>query len=54
MGKSGEHKDIKFDLIKVISDPNFFNRNPHIANYMENQPMTENKDMITTFTSDTV
>ena len=24
LGKSGEHKDLKFDLIKVMSDPNIF------------------------------
>ena len=45
---------LKFELIKVISDPKKINIVPLISNYKENQPMTENKDMITTFTSDTV
>ena len=40
LGKYGEHKDLKFEIIKVISDPIFFNRIPPISNDMENQPMT--------------
>ena len=54
LGKSGEHKDLKFGLIKVISDPNVFKIIPPTVNDKENQPMTENKYMITTFTTDTV
>ena len=54
MGKYGEHKDLKLDLIKVISDPNVFNGIQLIANDKENQPIMQSKDMITTFTSDTV
>ena len=32
LGKYGEHKDLKFDLIKVISYPNVLNGIPHISN----------------------
>ena len=52
--KSSEHKDLKFELIKVISDPNVCNSSQLIANDKENQPVIQRKDMITTFTSDTV
>ena len=54
LGKSGEHKDLKFELIKFISDPNFFKIRPIISNYKENQPIIQCKYMITTFTSDSV
>ena len=54
LGKSGEHKDLKFDLIKVISYPNVVKNIPNIANDMKNQLMTENKDIITTCTSITI
>ena len=43
LGKSDEHKDLKFDLIKVTSDPKNFNSIPPTNNYKENQPMTEKK-----------
>ena len=36
LGKPGEHKDLKFELIKVISDPIFFNIIPHTSNYKVN------------------
>ena len=42
LGKAGEHKDLKFDLMEVISDPIVFNISPPTSNDKENKPMIEN------------
>ena len=51
MGKYGEYKDTKLDLMRVVLEPNICKNNPNISNNMENQPMKENKDIITTCTN---
>ena len=43
LGKHGVYKDLKFNLIKVISDPNVCKNSPHICNDMENQTMSKKR-----------
>ena len=49
-----EPQKLHYIIIKVVSDPIFFKISPPTSKVKENQPLIENRDMITTFTSDTV